>query len=111
MLVHPSSGSYFLLAVILHSGNKAQGFGDTGNETHASLDDPANETHEPSNETHVYPEDSNKAQEFGNEPLPVCRAEVCVRKCCPVGEVRPVCNKKLRSSETFAKKILPNGSF
>ena len=114
MLAQPSYGCFFLLAVIFYSGSTAQKYDDPGNEAYG----PANETHGPGNDTDVYDDDGNKAQEYGNPgnetpvyyygeyydynddggkviekgpplPLPVCHAEVCVRKCCPLGEVRP----------------------
>ena len=116
MLAHPSSSWYFLLSVILYTGNKAQGFEDPGNKTQ----DPSNETYDPSNKTHIHSNDpDNKTHTPGNETydktslanirpnllgynekrpaLPGCPADkVCVRKCCPVGEVRPVCNDLTR---------------
>ena len=123
MLAHPSSSWYFLLSVILYTGNKAQGFEDPGNQTQ----DPSNETYDPGNKTRIYSDDpSNETLKHSNDPdnkthtpsnetydktslanirpnllgynekrpaLPDCPADkVCVRKCCPVGEVRPVCN-------------------
>ena len=127
MLANPSSSWYFLLSVILYTGNKAQEysdpgnkthqyFKDNGNETHIYSDDTGNKTHNPGNETRIYYEDpGNKTHDSSNETydkisldnirpnllgynekrpaLPGCPADkVCVRKCCPVGEVRPVCN-------------------
>ena len=100
MLTQPSSGCYFLLAVVFFSsGIKSQEYYEPGNETQG------NKTHEYSgNEAYAdsgayyddyeYPEYVKMGGPEGAPrnttvpPLPPCHAEICVRKCCPVGEVR-----------------------
>ena len=90
MLAQPSPGCYFLLAVIFFPGLQAQEFDEPDNkEGQGGL----NAT-EPSGsgEDYEYYYYDPVAEEGSNAtvpPLPTCHAEICVRKCCPVGQVRP----------------------
>ena len=89
MLAQPSPGCYFLLAVIFFSGVQAQEFDEPGAEAGQGG---LNATDHPDSwEYYEYEPGAEKGQEGLNAtdlPLPICHAEICVRKCCPVGEVR-----------------------
>ena len=86
MFAQPSYGCYFLLAVIIYSGNTAQD-GQVNKQNKNLLSD--------ENDLDILYADYDI---FSGETHLVCNAEFCVRKCCPWREVRPVCNDQTYNS-------------
>ena len=99
-MARPSSGWYFLLAVIFCSGSEAQEYDNLDNE----IDIHNNVVNYPCNcrvadsDNILYGLEGERTplrnrKELAEEEAQyqrVCPAEFCMRKCCPVGEVRPV---------------------